>query len=260
MERLPRRLFVKVIGGVIFFLSIAFGTVTGNDSRSITFKSGPDQTVLIELFSSEGCSSCPPADAWMGRLRSRNDLWNTYIPVVFHVDYWDYIGWKDPFASPAYTRRQRTYARLWGNFSVYTPGFVVNGREWKGWFRSPVLPEPSGEKGGFLSVSGTFPHFKAVYRSADQMFKGGRLHAALVGFDLESSVQGGENRGRHLTHQFVVLSHMEKSLNANGSLWKAGFSFPPGSSSNAKRLGLAVWIIGTDETDVKQAAGGPLPR
>ena len=86
---------------------------------------GEKPVVLVELFTSQGCSSCPPADALMMRLTGRDDV----IPLALHVDYWDYIGWKDQFADPAYTKRQKAYAHVGGRRMIYTPQMVVNGQE-----------------------------------------------------------------------------------------------------------------------------------
>ncbi len=70
------------------------------------FESGPEQTALIELYTSEGCSSCPPAEAWMSHLKDDPGLWKQFVPIAFHVDYWDRLGWRDRFSSKRWTERQ----------------------------------------------------------------------------------------------------------------------------------------------------------
>lgn len=81
--------------------------------------------VLVELFTSQGCSSCPPADAFLHELSARDDV----IALALHVDYWDYIGWKDSFAQPAFTKRQKAYAKSGGRRSVYTPQMIIAGQD-----------------------------------------------------------------------------------------------------------------------------------
>lgn len=82
-----------------------------------------DGPVLVELFTSQGCNSCPPADAYLGDLAKRRDV----IALAFHVDYWDAIGWKDPFGDAAWTARQRLYSKTLGTSQIYTPQMVVDG-------------------------------------------------------------------------------------------------------------------------------------
>lgn len=82
-----------------------------------------DGPVVVELFTSQGCSSCPPADKLLGELADRDDV----IALAFHVDYWNYIGWEDPFSSAAHTERQRSYASLMGSATIYTPQAIVQG-------------------------------------------------------------------------------------------------------------------------------------
>ncbi|MGR3756127.1 MAG: DUF1223 domain-containing protein [Tranquillimonas sp.] len=84
-----------------------------------------EEPVLIELFTSQGCAACPPADALLSELAARDDV----VALALHVDYWDYIGWKDAFASPVFTARQRGYARAAGAHMVYTPQMIVEGMD-----------------------------------------------------------------------------------------------------------------------------------
>ncbi len=101
---------------------------------------------IIELFTSEGCSSCPPADAYLSQFSTSEDLWQGIIPLAYHVDYWDYIGWKDRFAHPSFSQKQRLYRSYGVVASVYTPGFVVDGKEWRGFFNplNRTLPQATG--------------------------------------------------------------------------------------------------------------------
>src|ERR1044071_6683502 len=133
-------------------ISFALAEQPRSTPSATVFQSGETQTSLIELFTSEGCSSCPPAEKWLSALKSNQDLWKKIIPVAFHVDYWDRLGWRDRFAKPEFTSRQQRYAAAWGDDSVYTPGFVVNGKEWRDWFGGNALPIAS-TKVGVLRVS-----------------------------------------------------------------------------------------------------------
>src|ERR1700752_821515 len=129
---------------VAFVLTWA-ATLNGQD---LVFQSGAQKTHLIELFTSEGCSSCPPAEAWLSKLKSEPRLWKDFVPIAFHVDYWDRLGWRDPFASKEWTARQYQYSNAWKAETVYTPGFVLDGREW----RDPKVPSSSNEKPGVLRI------------------------------------------------------------------------------------------------------------
>ena len=121
----------------------------------VTFDSGKARGHLVELFTSEGCSSCPLADRWLSTLERDNRLWKSVFPIAFHVDYWDYIGWPDRFAVPRHSHRQREHRGLGNVYSVYTPGFVVAGREWRGWFDGDQLPVVRTQRR-------TDPHARAV--------------------------------------------------------------------------------------------------
>ena len=102
------------VGFSVALLLVEIVALPASAMPATTFESGETQSTLIELFTSEGCSSCPPAEKWMSALKSNQDLWKTIIPVAFHVDYWDRLGWRDCFAKPEFTSRQQRYAAAWG--------------------------------------------------------------------------------------------------------------------------------------------------
>jgi hypothetical protein len=113
MKRICSRLFATVL------CTSGLGSLaTAEEATSA------EAPVVVELFTSQGCNSCPPADAILGELAQRRDL----VALAFHVDYWNYIGWQDPFSSHEATERQRNYAQSLGLSSVYTPQMVVDGR------------------------------------------------------------------------------------------------------------------------------------
>src|SRR5579863_4523834 len=93
---------------------------------------------LVELYSSEGCSSCPPAEQWLRTLHTGAEV----VPLEFHVDYWDNLGWRDRFADARYTARQQSIAARNGDSVVYTPQVVLDGRSWAGWYRGGQLTPP----------------------------------------------------------------------------------------------------------------------
>lgn len=104
--------------------SVAFCAAFGLATLQPAAEADAEQAVLVELFTSQGCSSCPPADALLGELAERDDV----VAVTLNVDYWDYLGWPDRLASPDYTRRQRAYQHALGAWTIYTPQMVVQGR------------------------------------------------------------------------------------------------------------------------------------
>src|SRR5580765_4331045 len=126
---------------ILFSSFVAYATISLNaQSNPVLFESVDRKATLLELFTSEGCSSCPPAESWLSRLKESPGLWKEFVPVAFHVDYWDYLGWRDPWSSKTFTDRQHAYANAWRSDSVYTPGFVFNGKEWRAWARSKSVP------------------------------------------------------------------------------------------------------------------------
>jgi len=159
--------------------------------------------VVVELFTSQGCSSCPPADALLTDLAKRNDV----LALSLHVDYWDYIGWKDPFADPANTQRQRAYARQFGLGYVYTPQMVVDGRaQMTGSNRPAVLRGIDRAKDASGLAVGLKRDGDTISVSLPNGGTDGTAAVYAVLFDREhvTDVRRGENRGRKLAYSNVV--------------------------------------------------------
>ena len=137
---------------LFFGLALLLGTSMLSSAAETRFASGPQQTALVELYTSEGCSSCPSAEAWLSRQKDDPGLWKQFVPIAFHVDYWDRLGWRDRFSSKQWTERQSRYAALWQSESVYTPAVVVNGREQRSW-SGTSLSQPNEKQAGTLAVT-----------------------------------------------------------------------------------------------------------
>ena len=225
----------------------------GSTFEATTFESGETQSMLIELFTSEGCSSCPPAEKWLSALKSSKDLWKKMIPVAFHVDYWDRLGWRDRFAKPEFTARQQRYAAAWGGDSVYTPGFVVNGKEWRSWFVDNVAPASSTKVGVLRLSLGVDGKLSARYVPEPKQHRGLALNVALLGNDLESDVKRGENSGRKLRHDFVVLNLIKIDMANESNAWTGSVVVPMRAGAD-KASALAAWI--TENDTLIQATGG----
>jgi hypothetical protein len=224
------------------------------------FQSNEDQVTLLELFTSEGCSSCPPAEKWLSSLTSATGLWSKFVPVAFHVDYWDYLGWRDAWGRRDFSDRQRDYAQHWGSDSIYTPGFVLNGREWRSWSRQKEGPPVSGLKTGMLKVSSTDQvHWKVSFSPAAGA-SGYEAHAALLANGLTSDVKAGENQGRGLNHDFVVIALTANSLSKEGEHLVGELKFDRRDKTASKRLAIAVWVTRAGNLDPVQAVGGWLPN
>ncbi|GLR06017.1 hypothetical protein GCM10007906_36050 [Vibrio hyugaensis] len=177
---------------------------------------------VIELFTSEGCSSCPPADKYLSTFESNPGLWGKYIPVAYHVDYWDYLGWKDKFAKPEFSQLQRLYRAYGAVGSVYTPAFVVDGKEWRGFFnwRERVLPSNHNDKAQSLVLERSGNQFTLRFEEV------GMYDATIVFLSNNETtpVKRGENRGKVLEHDFVVLEK-QQSRSENGQ-WTFKLSQP----------------------------------
>jgi hypothetical protein len=239
------------------FALVLAAFITTSAMAEFTVRSGPTQVPLVELFTSEGCSSCPRADAWMSKLKSDPTLWSGFVPVAFHVDYWDQLGWKDRFAKNSFTGRQKDYARKWQAANIYTPAFTVGGTEWLGWRsqkQPPVARRPNpgvltGESSDEKSVTVTFtpsgPETSPLI-----------VRVAVLGFDQTTSVARGENEGQTLHHDFVVLEYLNAELESSNRKTRSAIVKLGDVTERKGRRALAVWIERKGDPTPIQAAGG----
>jgi hypothetical protein len=238
---------------------VIYATASSVLPHDIVFKSSASAASLIELYSSEGCSSCPPAEEWTNDLKSAPGLWKDVFPVVFHVDYWDGLGWPDRFARPEYTQRQRDYASRLNQESVYTPEFILNGLEWhRGWLGGQEIPAQGLEKTGSLRLTVNLDTKKitAQYTMAGTVrSKELLLNVAVLGFHLITQVKAGENGGRQLRHDFVVLGFSSTPLPVEMDAAYDGSSDALQSTKTEAPGAVVAWVSETDGS-ILQVAGG----
>ncbi len=177
-------------------------------------QAGTSPTV-VELFTSEGCSSCPPAEALLRDLADQPGI----LALEFHVDYWDYIGWPDPYADPKFTQRQRDYATLFGSRTIYTPQMVFQGVYETPGSRTSSVMQKIKEASALpqIPVALAMTTDNQIELRIDAASQGVDAELLLVTYDdyRETKVTRGENAGKFLTHRHVVRS-MESLGSWNG--------------------------------------------
>lgn len=220
------RLLAVTAGIVVMF------SASQAQAASCRIESGERILPLVELFTSEGCDSCPPADRWLSAQFSPGNP-GPAIAVAFHVDYWDRLGWKDRFANRAFTERQYAVARARGGALVYTPQVLVQGRaieRWQGSHASDAIHAARNlVAGASLEASALVQGDRVGLQIRSSLVKpvgegDATLFVAYVDSGLVSQVAAGENRGVRLTHDHVVRDLQMAALSSNG-ITEATFSF-----------------------------------
>lgn len=210
-----------------------------------TADSGKQQRPLVELFTSEGCSSCPPADAWLGRQDA-----GAVSLLAWHVDYWDNLGWPDRLARPAHANRQRLRVEVAGERTLYTPEFLVNGQPGFDAARALQRPHPAAMS---LALSAE-PKQQAgwtVRLTATPAATDPRViyWLAVTASPQTHAVGAGENSGRTLTHYHAVIAHLP--LTPGQPVW---LPRPPGVASAR----LVAWAERQDAPVVLQSVSLPV--
>jgi hypothetical protein len=230
------------------------------NAAPVAFQSSEHQTTLLELYTSEGCSSCPPAESWLNMLKSSSGLWSDFVPVAFHVDYWNNPAWSDKFSSEQYSTRQRDYAQVWSAENIYTPEFVLSGKEWRNWFGFRGTPAASALKTGVLQVSSDDgKHWQADFVPAENGTVDYEVTAALLVSETSSDVKGGENAGRHLNHDFAALSLITRPLASQTNGFHGKFVIDDNPKGITGHFALAAWVTRSGQLEPLQATGGWLP-
>lgn len=241
----------------IILLLATVSAIADSEFRAAKFSSGVEQVSLLELYTSEGCSSCPPADRWLSSLKSESGLWKNFVPVALHVDYWNYIGWDDRFSSEAFSRRQRNYIDQGAARVVYTPGMFLDGEEWLDWRRGQI-PGQKREDVGDLNVQIRGNSLAIRFDPIAGGFEDLDVVVAVLGVGLETEVRAGENKGQTLLHDFVALDVQKIRMQKLGGGFEADL-FLPKIDHDARELGFAAWVAESDYLAPIQSVGGLLP-
>jgi hypothetical protein len=222
--------------------------------------SGANVTPLIELYTSEGCDSCPPAERWLSsRFPAAGDR-PAAIALAFHVDYWDRLGWVDRFARHAYTERQYSAMRANAASLVYTPQVLVQGRDF-GWQRAgagafDALRSTSADTSIAIDAMSGEHEVKARVR-AQAKRPGAVVDVAYVDSGLVSNIGAGENRGVRLVHDHVV-----RSLQRAGSLGRDGVLATtvtlPKPAERGTHPAIVAWVQREADGEVLQSLALPL--
>lgn len=234
----------------VFSLSLLFSIAA--QAKTCSVKSPAHRVALLELYTSEGCSSCPPADQWLSRLESQGLDNNKVVPLSLHVDYWNYIGWKDPYSSSQYTSRQRDIASRNRLTTIYTPQMVLQGKDFRSWrrvdFASLVKAINTQTADADIGIAITPKSQNELdikvntgLRDSKQ-YAGGRLVVAIIESGLRSNVSSGENEGRVLSHDYVVrrLFTPEKVSESGKAETSIKLVIPP--EWDSAHLGLVAFV------------------
>jgi len=236
-------------------------------ATSCRAESGPQTTALVELYTSEGCDSCPPADRWLSSTFAPGGAGAGAVAIAFHVDYWDRLGWKDRFATAAWTKRQYDSARAARSDLVYTPQVLLQGRDLRDWHsekrgaaamaavaRLPARADISLEatpQQGAVAVSATAHVPGAANR------KGAVLFVALASDGLVSEVKAGENAGKRLAHDHVVRE-LRGNLGIDAAGETTGTVILPLPAEAGRSSTVVAFVQNTETGDVLQSLSLPI--
>lgn len=230
------------------FALMCWATSALAQSNQCSVASGATITPVIELYTSEGCSSCPPADKWVSTLKDASATGGAVVQA-FHVGYWDYIGWVDRFAAPAYTDRQKDIAAKNNLRSIYTPQAVLDGQDWARWGGKPENKELA-KAAISLKQLGT-DQFEASVTPLPALQSGDwSAYWTVTEHDYNSKVLSGENKGEFLKHDFVVRQYTQvgKYKTSDNHPQKLSFRSIAPTPGHPRQVNLVVFDTRTGKT------------
>lgn len=247
--------------GIAFSFSIIMAITSVGAAGADTGKS--PRVALLELYTSEGCNSCPPVDAWVSSL-SPQLVPQKLVVLAFHVDYWDYLGWPDRFSQAPFGQRQQASVRYNGLRTAYTPQLLLNGRDYRerGDINAQVARIQTQHARVQLSLNftrnDTGLNTKVVINQAEISSEPLQLYLAVYENNLHSDVKSGENRGRRLHHDYVVRSLIGPiDLTGKDSLrWDGRLTLSP--EWKTADLGIAAFVQSAKTGEILQASAKPI--
>jgi hypothetical protein len=225
--------------------------------------SGAQRVALLELYTSEGCDSCPPTDRWVSALPARGLSPERVVTLAYHVDYWNYLGWRDPFAQARYTERQRFANARIGNRTIYTPQLMLDGKDHRrGGLRDDFaerIAAVNREKPGADIALSLIADAGAAETSAritlHRKDAGAAVFLALYENKLANQVNAGENKGKRLEHDFVVRELAGPFAVGGRDMIKHKFAVAP--SWKTRDLSVAAFVQTAATGEVLQALALP---
>ncbi len=254
---------------VTSFLALGFSLASAASpaaTQECSASSGKHTVALLELYTSEGCSSCPPADRLLSSLPGQELSADQVVPLALHVDYWDYLGWRDPFAQSKFTERQRRMGTINRLRTIYTPQFLLNGKDFRPWRAQSVSKEVAdinrSKARAQLQISlkqdAAQLHIMANADVPDATDRhSADAYIVLYENKLSRNVKAGENTGRTLNHNFVAREFVGPIRLKSGGV-KFDETLTLAKDWKTKDLGVVAFVQNRRNGDVLQALALPV--
>ena len=253
--------FTARITSITLAAAIMISATYGARAATCTAGSGAQRTALLELYTSEGCDSCPPADRWVSALPARGFDTQRVVTLAYHVDYWNYLGWRDPFSHARFTERQRFVNNRNRNRTLYTPQLMLDGKDYRQGlsltdFQQRIAAVNREKPGADIALSlntasGTLETSAQI--KVHRKETGATVFLALYENKLANQVSTGENKGKRLEHDFVVRE-LAGPFSANAAITHQ-FRVTP--SWKTRDLSVAAFVQATATGEVLQALALP---